>query len=88
MKFATVTEVRIDDKVIPQSSDEREKGKVFIVTDLHPVLLGNQETGEYRTVAVTLWEFRENYYSPGHHYYGKEHVSRTILFQIVSSERV
>ena len=88
MKFATVSEVRIDDRVIPQSSDDKEKGKVFIVTDLHPVLLGNYETGEYKTVAVTLWEFCENYYSPGHHKYGKEHVSRTTMFQIVSSERV
>lgn len=85
--FATICEVKVDDRVIPQSSDDKEKGKVFIVTDLHPALI-NWETGEYRTMTVTLWEFRENYYGPGHHYYGKEHVSRTTLFQIVSSERV
>jgi hypothetical protein len=62
----------MDDKVIPLSSNPKEQGKTFTVTDLHPVLLGNDETGEYKTVAVTLWDG------------WREHTSRIMLFKLVS----
>jgi hypothetical protein len=85
-KYVTMSELRIDDKVIPQSTVDAEKGKVFIVTDLHPTLLRETRTkpAEYVTAAVSLWEFVENHYSPGHHKYGKELCSNTALYLLVS----
>jgi hypothetical protein len=71
MKYLGITELHMDDKVIPLSSVEKEKGKTFTVTDLHPVLLGDPHTGEYRTVAVTLWDGN------------REHTSRTLMFELV-----
>lgn len=71
-KYLTISQLRIDDKVIPLSNGLPESGKEFTVSDLHPVLLGNHETGEYKTVAVTLWDG------------WREFTSRTILFQLVS----
>ena len=86
-KFVTMSELRIDDKVIPLSNVDAEKGKVFIVTDLHPTLLRENRTGskpaEYVTVAISLWEYVADHYGPGHAYYGKEHCSRTTLFQLI-----
>lgn len=83
--FATVSELRIDDKVIALSSNPDEIGKTFIVTDLHPVHLRatRSKPEEYVTVAVSLWQIVENHYGPGQHQYGREHVSRTTMFQII-----
>lgn len=82
-KYLTISELQVDDKVIPMSTDPKEQGKTFIVTDLHPVNLGDMHQYDYKTVAVTLWEFVENHYSAGHHRYGREFTSRTMLFQLV-----
>lgn len=71
-KFLTVSELFVDDVVIPLSTDPKEQGKTFTVSDLHPVLLGNHQNGEYKTVAVTLWDG------------WREFTSRTIMFQLVS----
>lgn len=63
MKYITVKELRINDKVIPLSSNPKEQAKVFTVTDLHPVYLRKTrgERDEYVTVAATLWDgFREH----------------------------
>lgn len=84
-KYLTISELRMDDKVIPLSSDNREVGKTFIVTDLHPTLLLETRTkpAEYATVAVSLWEYSKDYYGPGHDKYGRDHTSHTALFQLV-----
>ncbi len=47
--WQTIAELRMDDRVIPDSSDARESGKTLTVTDLHPDTDGV-------TVAVTLWD--------------------------------
>lgn len=73
-KFVTISELHVDDKVIPLSSNPKESGKTFTVIDLHPVLLGNLETGEYKTVAVTLWD------------QWREHTSRTMGFILVERQ--
>jgi hypothetical protein len=87
-RFVTISELRMDDKVIPQSTADAEKGKVFIVTDLHPTLLRENRTGskpaEYVTAAVSLWEYIEDHYGPGHPHYGKELCSNTSLYLLVS----
>lgn len=36
MKYVTIGELQMDDKVVPMSSDIREDGKIFTVTNLHP----------------------------------------------------
>lgn len=85
MKYLSISELRMDDKVIPLSSAPNESGKTFIVTDLHPTLLMETRTkgAEYVTVAATLLEFDENHYAPGHDRYGKEHTSFTLMFQLI-----
>lgn len=35
MNIVTIGQVKMDDRVIPLSSDPRESGKEFTVTDLH-----------------------------------------------------
>lgn len=55
-KFVTISEVTMDDKVIPLTTNPCDR-KIYTVTDLHPAKV----QGEYRTVAVTLWDgFREH----------------------------
>lgn len=71
-KFLTVSELRMDDLVIPLTTDPKHRsGMTFMVTDLHPVLLGNYDTGEYKTVAVTLWDGN------------REFTSRTMLYELI-----
>ena len=36
MRYLTIGELKMDDKVVPMSSDLREDGKIFSVTNLHP----------------------------------------------------
>ena len=36
MKYITIGELRMDDKVVPMSSSVLEDGKIFTVTNLHP----------------------------------------------------
>lgn len=73
MKYITISEIRMDDKVIPLSSNPKEQGKVFTVTDLHPVLLKKTrgKRREYVTVAASLWDG------------WREHTSFTTTFQLV-----
>lgn len=55
-KYVTISEVMVDDKVIPLETNPCDR-KIYTVTDLHPTKVD----GEYRTVAVTLWDgFREH----------------------------
>lgn len=71
MKYLTVSELYVDDVVIPLSTDPKEKGKTFTVTDLHPVNLGDMHQYDYKTVAVTLWNGN------------REFTTRTMLYQLV-----
>ena len=88
MKYLSISELRMDDKVIPLSSAPNESGKTFIVTDLHPtVRVSISSVGCTVTYlapfAATLLEFDENHYAPGHDRYGKEHTSFTLMFQLI-----
>lgn len=67
-RFIAMYELQVDDEVIPLSSDPKEKGKTFTVTDLHPVQIGFN--GDYQTVAATLWDG------------WREHVTRISMFQL------
>jgi hypothetical protein len=49
MAYTTLTDIHMDDKVIPASTDPRENGKTLTVTDIHPGSDG-------QTAAVTLWD--------------------------------
>lgn len=69
-KYLITSELRMDDKVIPLSSDPNEQGKTFTVSDLHPCNLNS--SGEYRTVAVTLWDGN------------RERTSHTAMWELVS----
>ena len=73
MKYLTVSELYVDDVVIPLSTDPKEEGKTFTVTDLHPVSLrGDMPLSfRYKTVAVTLWDGN------------REFTTRTLLYQLV-----
>lgn len=68
-KFLTVSQLQMDDKVIPLSTDIREAGKTFTVTDLHPCNMNKSR--QYRTVAVTLWDGN------------REFTSHTAMFQLI-----
>ncbi len=84
-KYMTISELQMDDKVIPLSTDPNEQNKTFMVTDLHPTLLKKtaSKDAEYKTVAVSLWQISENHWGPGRDQYGKEHVSRTALYELI-----
>lgn len=79
-KFLTISELQVDDMVVPCSTDSKEKGMTFMVTDLHPTVFSN---GEFKNVAVTLWQVSKNHWGPGHHQYGHEFVSRTSLYELI-----
>lgn len=66
-KYLTISELQVDDKVTPQMVGD-PVDTVFTVTDLHPTHLSG---GEYRTVAVTLWDG------------WKEHTSRSSVFKLI-----
>ena len=66
-RYVAMYELRMDDKVIPCSTDPKVKGKTFTVTDLHP----DKIRGEYQTVAATLWDG------------WREFTSRTLMFQLI-----
>lgn len=67
-KYLTVSQLYVDDVVVPLSTDTNVKGKIFTVSDLHPVYLKGDE---YKTVAVTLWDGR------------REFTNRTILYKLI-----
>lgn len=69
MQYLTVSDLTMDDRVIPLSTDPNEQGRTFTVTGLHPCRLNSG--GEYRTVAVTLWDGR------------REHTSHTAMYLLV-----
>lgn len=68
MKYLTVSQLYVDDIVVPLSTEVNVKNKAFTVSDLHPVYLKGDE---YKTVAVTLWD--------GH----REFTSRTVLYKLI-----
>lgn len=70
-KFLSVSELQMDDKVIPMEVNPCDR-KTYTVTDLHPCNLNS--SGEYKTVAVTLWDGN------------REHTSHISMFILV--ERV
>lgn len=69
-KFATISELKMDDTIIPLSTDPKFQNKTFTVSDLHPCNMNRAR--EYRTVAVTLWDGN------------REMTCHVSLFQIVS----
>jgi hypothetical protein len=68
-KYITISELHMDDKVIPLSSNIKESDKEFIVSDLHPCNMNSSR--EYKTVAVTLWDGN------------REFTSRTTMFKLI-----
>lgn len=75
-KFLSISQLQMEDRVIPMSTNPKEQGKTFTVTDLHPCNMNSSR--EYKTVAVTLWDC-----DPKEGRYGKEHTSHTTMFQVV-----
>lgn len=67
-KYLTVSELQVDDRVIPMTTNPCDR-KIYTVSDLHPCNLNS--SGEYKTVAVTLWDGN------------REHTSRITMFQLV-----